>query len=95
MGLKMFSSTPAEEMDEAYITRLRRYRVLLWCLSSIAFAAILGIELQSNFEASIVYLFALAFIMLAVLFSADLISSRIDIYESEIVWRKHDGSKHE
>lgn len=93
MGLRMFSSIPVEKMDEAYVARLRRYRVLLWILSSLAFATILGVELQSRFQANVVYLFALAFIMLTVLFTADLISGRIDIYESEQVWRKKEEVK--
>jgi uncharacterized membrane protein len=93
MAKQLLSRIPAEEMDEAYITRLRRWRTLMWSLSSIVFASILVIELQSKFQSSVVYLFALAFTMLAVLFTSDLISTRIDIYESEKVWRKHDGGE--
>lgn len=80
-------------MDAGYITRLRRWRTLLWCLSAVVFASILTIELQSKFQSSVVYLFALAFTMVTVLFSSDMISNRIDIYESEKVWHKEDGGE--
>lgn len=83
----LFDRVAVEDMDDAYIARLRRLRWASWVLCAVVFSAILLLELQSRFQASFIYLFILPLIMLAVLFSSDAVSTKIDMYESEKIWR--------